>query len=501
VTVYEFSDTGDVMFIAMEYIDGETLAQKMRDGALPVDFALAMTRAASEALDFAHAHHIVHRDVKPANFMISKGGHLKMADFGIAKILDAEVGLTSTGMVIGTAQYMSPEQIAAKEVTGRSDQFSLAVIAYEMLTGHRPFQGNSWASVMHSIISSEPPALSEYRKELGDEATQVLRKGLAKDPLQRYPSCRGMADALDHALLGPTAERPSYSTVIGKIPMAALTESITEVASRPKTSSNPERPLSVETETMRVYPPSATARPSSSAPTLAASPAASTPVTQSFTPLSGSSTVARMRRQWVVGVSVTALVVLGVGSWFVFRSNHQNAVHTPISSATGNIEPIPRPSEANTSQSSAQPASVLPATVQTPGSNASGNIEPIPQPSGANTSQPSAQPASVPAVGVTTPPRVAEGAQRDSARASRAKIAKAEPARATASPFRKRTESAASCRAASGYAFWGVNSLSSAKPARCYPGTRAETRGRGSGSSRGRGANEARCRRTGKANG
>ena len=234
VTVYEFSDTGDVMFIAMEYIDGETLAQKMRDGPLPMDFTLTMMRAASEALDFAHAHHIVHRDVKPGNFMISKDGQLKMADFGIAKILDAEVGLTSTGMVIGTAQYMSPEQIAAKEVTGRSDQFSLAVIAYEMLTGHRPFQGNSWASMMHAIISSEPPALSEYRKELGDEATQVLRKGLAKEPLQRYPSCRNMVDALDHAILGPTAERPSFSTASAKIPMAALTESITEVLPRAK---------------------------------------------------------------------------------------------------------------------------------------------------------------------------------------------------------------------------------------------------------------------------
>src|SRR5665213_118591 len=256
VTVYEFSDTGDVMFIAMEYVDGETLAQKMRDGALPLDFTLAVTRAASEALDFAHAHHIVHRDVKPGNFMISKDGHLKMADFGIAKILDAEVGLTSTGMVIGTAQYMSPEQIAAKEVTGRSDQFSLAVIVYEMLTGHRPFQGNSWASVMHAIISSEPRALSEYRKELGDAATEALRKGLAKDPLQRYASCRDMVNALDHALLGPTAERPSYSTVSGKIPMAAVTESITEVLTRPATSSHTGRPLSEETETMRAPVPS-----------------------------------------------------------------------------------------------------------------------------------------------------------------------------------------------------------------------------------------------------
>ena len=132
---------------------------------------------------------------------------VKVTDFGIAKMLDDEIGLTSTGMVIGTAQYMSPEQIAAKPATGRSDQFSLAVIAYEMLTGQKPFQGNSWASVMHQIMSVDPPPVKQHRQDLGDEVTTVLRKALSKDPDARYASCREFADDLAYAVTGVTIER------------------------------------------------------------------------------------------------------------------------------------------------------------------------------------------------------------------------------------------------------------------------------------------------------
>ena len=199
------TEAGDLMFIAMEYIDGQTLAQLMREVLLPVEFTLGTLRAAADALDFAHAHNIVHRDVKPANFLITSHGQLKMADFGIAKLMDGDVGLTNTGMVVGTARYMSPEQIGAKEVTGRSDQFSLAVIAYEMLTGRRPFQGDSWPSIMHAIIANEPPPLSQYQKELGDDVTAALRKGLAKDPHNRYPTCKAFALALEVSILGSTS--------------------------------------------------------------------------------------------------------------------------------------------------------------------------------------------------------------------------------------------------------------------------------------------------------
>lgn len=207
VTVHDFSDSGDPMYIAMEFVEGKTLAESMSSGPMPLELILGVLRSAADALDYAHAQNIVHRDVKPANFLINKSGRLKITDFGIAKILDSDEGLTSTGMIVGTVQYMSPEQISEAHVSGRSDQFSLAVIAYELLTGVKPFQGNSWASVIHQIIMAEPPHVTKFRDSLGEAANSVLRKALSKDPEARYPTCMEFYSALHHALLGSTGER------------------------------------------------------------------------------------------------------------------------------------------------------------------------------------------------------------------------------------------------------------------------------------------------------
>ena len=214
VTLFEFDDSDGVMFIAMEFVDGPTLAEKMAGGErLPLDFVLGVVRSAADALDYAHANNIVHRDVKPANFMINPAGQLKMTDFGIAKMKGNEISLTNTGMIIGTAQYMSPEQIAAKPATGRSDQFSLAVIVYEMLTGKKPFQGDSWASVMHEIMSSDPPPVAQHRQDLGESVTTVLRKAMAKDPAGRYPTCKEFADEVSNAVMGITLHRTSSQSL------------------------------------------------------------------------------------------------------------------------------------------------------------------------------------------------------------------------------------------------------------------------------------------------
>ncbi len=207
VTVHDFSDSGDPMYIAMEFVEGKTLAESMSSGPMPLEFILGVLRSAADALDYAHAQNIVHRDVKPANFLINKSGRLKITDFGIAKILDSDEGLTSTGMIVGTVQYMSPEQISEAHVSGRSDQFSLAVIAYELLTGVKPFQGNSWASVIHQIIMAEPPHVTKFRDSLGEAANSALRKALSKDPEARYATCMEFYSALHHALLGSTGER------------------------------------------------------------------------------------------------------------------------------------------------------------------------------------------------------------------------------------------------------------------------------------------------------
>jgi serine/threonine protein kinase len=210
VTIHDFSDTGDPMFIAMEFIEGRTLAEAMSSGPLSLDFILGVLRSAADALDYAHSHHIVHRDIKPANFLISEDGRLKITDFGIAKMLDSDESLTSTGTVVGTVQYMSPEQISETQVTGLSDQFSLAVIAYEMLAGVKPFQGNSWATVIHAIIMADPPPIAKYRESLGERVNGVLRKALSKDPLARFATCKEFCDALEKAI----ASAPLEGTVI-----------------------------------------------------------------------------------------------------------------------------------------------------------------------------------------------------------------------------------------------------------------------------------------------
>jgi len=223
VTVHDFGDSGDPMFIAMEFIEGHTLAEAMSRGPLELNFILGVLRSASDALDYAHSHHIVHRDIKPANFLINTNGRLKITDFGIAKILDGDEGLTSTGMLVGTAQYMSPEQVSEAHVTGRSDQFSLAVIAYEMLTGMKPFQGNSWASVIHAIIMAEPPLITKYRGTLGETVNTVLRKALAKDPRARYATCTEFCEALEGGIHSATQERtailPRPVEVVPKAPV------------------------------------------------------------------------------------------------------------------------------------------------------------------------------------------------------------------------------------------------------------------------------------------
>jgi serine/threonine-protein kinase len=199
VTIYDVEQQDEMAFIAMEYVDGPTLDQIL-SAPRPIDpermFRLLAQTAT--ALDYAHQKGIVHRDIKPANIMIAADGTAKITDFGIAKITTSEQ-LTMTGSIVGTPHYMSPEQVQGQPVDGRSDQFSLAVIAYEMLTGEKPYTGEHLTTVVYKIVAEEPVPPHTLNATLVGPIEDVLYKGLAKKPGGRFATCHEFVRTLEKA--------------------------------------------------------------------------------------------------------------------------------------------------------------------------------------------------------------------------------------------------------------------------------------------------------------
>ncbi len=218
VGIFDVGQEGDLAFIAMELVEGESLYQVFSSGRpIPHVEAFDILRRVADALDYAHRNGVVHRDIKPANIMLDRGGRVKIADFGIAKITSSDLGTaTLTGAVVGTPSYMSPEQIDARHLDGRSDQFSLAVVAYELLTGCRPFQGPSLASLAHTIVYSERPSARAANPQLAPGVDTVLCRSLARLPDDRYASCSEFVTKLEEALQGvataaPLLEAPAWT--------------------------------------------------------------------------------------------------------------------------------------------------------------------------------------------------------------------------------------------------------------------------------------------------
>ncbi len=199
VTIYDMDEDEGVAYIAMAYVNGPTL-EKILASDKPLSGAnmLRILRQAALALDYAHNKGIVHRDVKPANIMTDEDGAVKVTDFGIAKIASG-MHSTITRAIVGTPNYMSPEQVQGLAVDGRSDQFSLAVIAYEILTGERPFTGEHLSTVIFRIVGEEPQPAHRINGTLTPQIDEVLRRGLAKKPEDRYQSCAAFVLALEMA--------------------------------------------------------------------------------------------------------------------------------------------------------------------------------------------------------------------------------------------------------------------------------------------------------------
>ena len=187
IPIFTVKESEHLVFFVMKFIEGRPLDSIIKEvGPLPIPMVRAILQQVGSALGYAHRRGIVHRDIKPANVMIDADGWAVVTDFGIAKVTEKQ-GLTMTGATIGTPSYMSPEQCAAKEVTGASDQYSLGIVAYEMVTGRLPFGGDSIMAIMYSHFNDPPPSVLKTRPDCPPDLAESVERMLAKEPADRFP--------------------------------------------------------------------------------------------------------------------------------------------------------------------------------------------------------------------------------------------------------------------------------------------------------------------------
>jgi eukaryotic-like serine/threonine-protein kinase len=222
VTVIDRGEDGGRQYIVFEYIAGENLKQLIeREGPLPVHDALQMTLQMARALGFAHSRGLIHRDVKPQNVLLNDEGQAKMTDFGIARSVDVQ-GVTLTGTVLGTSEYIAPEQARGQQVDALTDVYSLGVVLYELLTGGVPFQGESFVAVALRHVNEPPPNVLEYRPDCPPRVAMAIDRAMAKDPGERFQSMDELVAELE-ACLADMDPRSEEATMIARRPVTATT--------------------------------------------------------------------------------------------------------------------------------------------------------------------------------------------------------------------------------------------------------------------------------------
>ncbi|MDX8032122.1 Stk1 family PASTA domain-containing Ser/Thr kinase [Lentzea sp. BCCO 10_0856] len=259
VAVYDTGETqteyGPLPYIVMEFVDGRTLRDIVKtQGPLSGKRAMEVMADVSAALDFSHRHGIVHRDVKPANVMITKSGAVKVMDFGIARALhDGQAAVTQTAAVIGTAQYLSPEQARGESVDARSDVYAAGCVLFELLTGEPPFTGDSPVAVAYQHVREDPKAPSQLNPKVSPQLDAIVLKAMSKGPANRYQSAAEMRADLVRVLSGQRPSAPAVMTAEDRT--AVMNEQATRAPRTQVVSGGRHRPAALKSEPEDDYDP------------------------------------------------------------------------------------------------------------------------------------------------------------------------------------------------------------------------------------------------------
>ena len=372
VTLYEAGESEGLFYLAMQFIQGETLQDRLeRQRWFALREVLEIFDQICSGLDYAHQRGVIHRDIKPANIMITADGVVKLTDFGIAKL--AGTGTTSTGLVVGTPSYMSPEQALGRTLDGRSDIFSLGSILYEMMTGEKAFPGQNVTTVMYKIVHEPPMPLAVLQPGLDPAVEGIVLKALAKNPDQRFQTCREFAGALEIYCNRAMTAMPA-TAVVGAPPIAVAPAPPTAApgaASAP--TGHPGFPTPPTAPVVPAPVSAHGAQPLTAGSSFGAAPAApaSTPgvVPLPAPPSTGSQTAAGRQGvplAWLGGgILGTLLLVILILLVVQMRQTSQAPAPTPESSRPSAEKPASRPTEteAPAAVKSAQPASVNPLAV------------------------------------------------------------------------------------------------------------------------------------------
>ena len=228
LNVYDFGEYQGTPYMIVEYVPGGSLANRLSEGQLDQAAALKYLRGIASGLDYAHRHGIVHRDVKPANVLLEEDNTPVIADFGLAKLLQGSSLKSMTGVTTGTPAYMAPEQVAGSRVGPAADRYSLATIAYEMLTGVIPFDGEGLLELLYAQVHREPLPPSARNSSLKPKVDAVIMRGLAKDPVARWDTCTEFVDALSAALTQDP--EPAVARTMAMAPAVASTMPLAKAA-------------------------------------------------------------------------------------------------------------------------------------------------------------------------------------------------------------------------------------------------------------------------------